>query len=153
MNVYFTETGWCDYLYWQTQDKKTLKRINNLVRDIERDGGFDGIGKPEPLQYGLSGLWSRRIDLVEPVGDENDARAPRREGFHHIEELFRFGYGERGGRFIHDKDTRVQREGFQDLRHLSFCHAEPRDGQVGVQFWLRPKLKRQRRTSIVERMF
>jgi toxin YoeB len=62
MNIDFTETGWRDYLYWQAQDKKTLKRINNLIQDIERGGGFDGIGKPEPLRYGLSGLWSRRID-------------------------------------------------------------------------------------------
>ena len=58
--VWFDE-AWADYLYWQTQDKKTLKRINALIRDIER-GGFDGIGKPEPLKGDLSGFWSRRID-------------------------------------------------------------------------------------------
>ena len=50
-------------LYWQIQDKKTLKRINMLLKDIER-GNFDGIGKPEPLKGDLSGFWSRRIDEV-----------------------------------------------------------------------------------------
>ena len=53
--------AWEDYIYWQSQDKKTLKRINSLLRDIERDN-FDGIGKPEPLKGELSGFWSRRID-------------------------------------------------------------------------------------------
>ena len=57
----FTSRAWSDYLYWQTQDKKTLKRINTLLRDIER-GSFDGLGKPEPLKEDLSGFWSRRID-------------------------------------------------------------------------------------------
>ena len=55
------DTAWADYLYWQTQDKKTLKRINLLIKDIERNA-FDGIGKPEPLKGELSGFWSRRID-------------------------------------------------------------------------------------------
>ena len=50
-----------DYVYWQTQDKKTLKRINMLIKDIGRNP-FDGIGKPEPLKGELSGFWSRRID-------------------------------------------------------------------------------------------
>jgi len=53
--------AWDDYLYWQTQDKKTLKRINTLLKDIDRNG-YDGIGKPEPLTGNLSGYWSRRID-------------------------------------------------------------------------------------------
>jgi len=57
----FTPDGWEDYLYWQSQDKKTLKRINQLVRDILREP-FDGIGKPEPLRENLAGYWSRRID-------------------------------------------------------------------------------------------
>ena len=61
MNISFTETGWRDYLYWQSQDKKTLKRINQLLHDIERNG-YDGIGKPEALKGDLSGWWSRRID-------------------------------------------------------------------------------------------
>ena len=55
------DEAWEDYLYWQMQDKKTLKRINILLRDIERSP-FDGIGKPEPLRGELSGFWSRRID-------------------------------------------------------------------------------------------
>ena len=50
-----------DYLYWQTQDKRILKRINQLIKDIERNG-YDGIGKPESLKYDLQGFWSRRID-------------------------------------------------------------------------------------------
>ena len=57
----FEDRAWDDYLYWQTQDKKTLKRINMLLKDIQRDA-FNGIGKPEPLKDNLSGLWSRRID-------------------------------------------------------------------------------------------
>ena len=53
--------AWQDYVYWQMQDKKTLKRINMLIKDIGRNP-FDGIGKPEPLKGELSGFWSRRID-------------------------------------------------------------------------------------------
>lgn len=53
--------AWEDYLYWQKQDKKTLKRINNLIQDIDRKG-YDGIGKPEALTGNLQGYWSRRID-------------------------------------------------------------------------------------------
>ncbi|MBT3186366.1 MAG: Txe/YoeB family addiction module toxin [Candidatus Thioglobus sp.] len=53
--------AWNDYLYWQTQDKKTLKRINKLITDTMRHP-FKGIGKPEPLRNNLSGFWSRRID-------------------------------------------------------------------------------------------
>lgn len=60
-NISFSEEGWGDYLYWQTQDKKTLKRINLLLQDILRNG-YDGIGKPESLRENLSGFWSRRID-------------------------------------------------------------------------------------------
>lgn len=55
------DKAWDDYLYWQSHDKKTLKRINQLIRDTERDS-FNGIGKPEPLKGDLSGFWSRRID-------------------------------------------------------------------------------------------
>ena len=56
-----SDIAWEDYCYWQTQDKKTLKRINLLLKDIDRNG-YDGIGKPEPLTGDLSGYWSRRID-------------------------------------------------------------------------------------------
>ena len=62
MRKTWTEQGWDDYLYWQTQDKKTLRRINDLVKDIERNGIASGIGKPEPLKGDLQGFWSRRID-------------------------------------------------------------------------------------------
>lgn len=55
------EEAWDDYIYWQSQDKKTLKRINLLIKDILRQP-FEGIGKPEPLKYNMSGCWSRRID-------------------------------------------------------------------------------------------
>ena len=55
--------AWEDYLYWQKQDKKTLKRINMLLQDIDRNG-YSGIGKPEPLKGNLQGYWSRRIDDV-----------------------------------------------------------------------------------------
>ncbi|MDR1194405.1 MAG: Txe/YoeB family addiction module toxin [Peptococcaceae bacterium] len=61
MEKLWTEKAWDDYIYWQTQDKKTLNRINQLIKDIER-GGYDGIGKPESLRGDLSGWWSRRID-------------------------------------------------------------------------------------------
>lgn len=57
----WTDESWNDYLYWQTQDTKTLKRINRLITDIKR-APFEGIGKPEPLKENLSGFWSRRID-------------------------------------------------------------------------------------------
>lgn len=60
MNKLWSDRAWDDYLYWQTQDKKTLKRINDLVKDIERNGLSEGIGKPEPLRY--RSAWSRRID-------------------------------------------------------------------------------------------
>lgn len=64
--------AWDDYLYWQTTDKKTLKRINGLIRDIERQP-FEGLGKPEPLKHQWTGYWSRRIDrehrLVYKVTD------------------------------------------------------------------------------------
>ena len=59
--IAWTGEAWKDYLYWQTQDKKTLKRINKLINDTMRQP-FEGIGKPEPLRENLSGFWSRRID-------------------------------------------------------------------------------------------
>ncbi len=58
----WTTGGREDYLYWQTQDRKTLKRINTLIEDILRDDPFAGIGKPEPLKHALAGVWSRHID-------------------------------------------------------------------------------------------
>lgn len=57
----WTDAAWKDYVYWQIQDKKTLKRLNKIINDCERSP-FEGIGKPEPLKENLSGFWSRRID-------------------------------------------------------------------------------------------
>jgi toxin YoeB len=62
----FDQDGWEDYTYWQGQDRKTLKRLNLLIRDILRDP-FEGMGKPEPLKHVLSGAWSRRIDDANRV--------------------------------------------------------------------------------------
>lgn len=61
MILSWSDEAWDDYLYWQSTDKQTLKRINALIKDIKRSP-FDGIGKPEPLKHDLSGYWSRRID-------------------------------------------------------------------------------------------
>lgn len=61
MNKAFTDIGWEDYLYWQTEDRKMLRKINTLLKNIERNGN-EGIGKPEPLTGDLSGFWSRRIN-------------------------------------------------------------------------------------------
>jgi len=57
----WTNEAWTDYIYWQSQNRKTLKRINQIIEDIKRTP-FQGIGKPEPLRENLSGFWSRRID-------------------------------------------------------------------------------------------
>lgn len=62
MRKTWTEQGWDDYLFWQMQDKKTLRKINDLIKDIERNGPGVGIGKPEPLKGDLKGFWSRHID-------------------------------------------------------------------------------------------
>lgn len=70
----WTDEAWNDYTYWQSQDKKTLKRINKLIADVKRSP-FEGIGKPEPLKENLAGFWSRRIDetnrLVYSVEDSS----------------------------------------------------------------------------------
>ena len=69
----WTDEAWKDYIYWQSQDKKTLKRINKLIEETKKLP-FEGIGKPEPLKENLSGFWSRRIDdtnrLVYAVDDD-----------------------------------------------------------------------------------
>ena len=61
MKIAFTPEGWGDYLYWQQYDKKNLKRINELIKDIKRSP-FSGLGKPEPLRFEFQGCWSRRIN-------------------------------------------------------------------------------------------
>ena len=74
MNILFTDTGWEQYTEWQGRDKKIIKRINQLLKSIDRDGALQGIGKPEPLKYDKSGLYSRRIDeanrLVYQITDD-----------------------------------------------------------------------------------
>lgn len=62
MRLSWAESAWKDYLYWQQTDRKTLKRINTLIKDITRQP-FTGLGDPEPLKHSWSGYWSRRIDL------------------------------------------------------------------------------------------
>ena len=62
MKILFMDTAWEDYLYWQKQDKKTLKKINALIKEIQRNP-FKGIGAPEPLKHNLAGYWSKRITL------------------------------------------------------------------------------------------
>lgn len=66
MRLLWEESAWEEYTYWQTQDKKTVKRINALIKDIMRSP-FEGIGKPEALKENLSGFWSRRIDEANRI--------------------------------------------------------------------------------------
>jgi toxin YoeB len=74
MKIVFSKNSWEDYLSWQTEDKKMLNKINELIKDIQRTA-YTGIGKPEPLKFDLAGLWSRRIDrehrlVYQVIGDE-----------------------------------------------------------------------------------
>jgi toxin YoeB len=82
--IAFDPNGWEDYVYWQTQDRKTLKRINQLITDALRDP-FAGIGKSEALKHILSGAWSRRIDdtnrLVYYVTDDHIVILQAREHY------------------------------------------------------------------------
>lgn len=61
-SLLFTDNGWEDYLDWQKEDEKKLKRINLLIEDVRRNGNLNGIGKPEALKGNLQGFYSRRID-------------------------------------------------------------------------------------------
>jgi len=74
MNLTFAPKAWDSYLYWQKTDKAIVKRINSLIKDIQRTP-FEGIGKPEPLKHALSGFWSRRINdehrIVYKVTEDN----------------------------------------------------------------------------------
>ena len=85
MNKIWQDEAWEDYLYWQMQDRKTLKRINLLLQDIDRNG-YKGLGKPEPLKGNLSGWWSRRIDsnnrLISRVADGQIEIAQCRSHYH-----------------------------------------------------------------------
>ena len=82
--IAFDPNGWEDYVYWQTQDRKTLKRVTQLIADALRDP-FAGIGKPEPLKHILCGAWSRRIDdanrLVSYVTDDHIVILQAREHY------------------------------------------------------------------------
>jgi toxin YoeB len=73
MPIKFSDQAWDDYLYWQANDRATIKRINTLLKEIQRSP-FEGIGKPETLKHNLSGFWSRRIDeehrLIYAVQDD-----------------------------------------------------------------------------------
>lgn len=74
MTLVWSSGAWDDYVGWQSQDRRMVKRINALIKDIER-GGYEGIGKPEPLKHALAGYWSRRIDdehrlVCRIVGEE-----------------------------------------------------------------------------------
>lgn len=75
MNKVWSDLAWEEYVSWQNEDRKTLRRINALIKDIERNGVLQGIGKPEALKYEFSGWYSRRIDeknrLVYRVVDES----------------------------------------------------------------------------------
>jgi len=74
MKLIFSDEAWEEYLYWQSRDKKIVKKINTLIKDIKREP-FEGLGKPEPLKHQLSGYWSRRINeehrLVYEVFEES----------------------------------------------------------------------------------
>ena len=74
MNKIFTKNGWEDYIYWQTEDRKTLRKINQLIEDIARNGN-EGMGKPEALRGNFAGFWSRRINdkdrLIYKIDEEN----------------------------------------------------------------------------------
>ena len=71
MNKLFTPESWDDYLYWQKNEKKNLRRINELIKEIKRNP-FKGKGKPEPLKYQLQGCWSRKIDQEHRIVYEVD---------------------------------------------------------------------------------
>ena len=75
MKVFFEKEAWKEYLYWQKTDKKVLRKINDLIKEIQRSP-LDGIGKPEPLRFDLSGYWSRRINqelrLVYKISEQSD---------------------------------------------------------------------------------
>ena len=78
MNKIWADEAWEDYLYWQTQDKKTLKRINMLIKDIDRNGPMNGIGEPEALKENRQGYFSRRIN------EKDRLVYPSRSPFRHI---------------------------------------------------------------------
>ena len=66
MNVIFTKSGWEEYLFWQKNDRKMLKRVNDLIKEISRTP-YSGRGKPEKLKFDMTNMWSRRIDLKHRI--------------------------------------------------------------------------------------
>jgi toxin YoeB len=80
----FTGNSWADYLYWQSQDKKTLRQINKLIQDIDRNGNT-GIGKPEPLKGDMVSYWSRHIDeknrMIRGIGFHTPLLAAFNKGY------------------------------------------------------------------------
>jgi toxin YoeB len=86
VKVVFSTRGWDDYQWWQRQDRKLLKRINQLIQDVMRNGN-EGIGKPEPLKHGFQGYWSRRINdehrLVYKIVDDEIRIAACRYHYEH----------------------------------------------------------------------
>lgn len=86
MRIVFSARAWEDYLWWQQQDRKLLKRINRVIEDVTRHGN-EGIGKPEPLKHGFQGYWSRRISdehrLVYKVLDDEVRIAACRYHYEH----------------------------------------------------------------------
>ena len=79
MKITFASQAWEDYLWWQVQDRRILRRINALVADIARNGN-EGIGRPEPLKHGFQGYWSRRInDEHRLIGPDRPVPLPLRE--------------------------------------------------------------------------
>lgn len=85
MKLTFSTRAWEEYLYWQSTDKKILKRINLLIKDIQRNP-HEGIGKPEPLKHGLSGYWSRRINDEHRIvyKQEEDAILIAQVRYHYV---------------------------------------------------------------------
>jgi len=86
MNITFSSKAWEDYLFWQKTDKKTLKRIHLLIKDIRRSP-FEGIGKPEALKFNLSGCWSRRITEEHRIvyTPEDDSITILQLRYHYVE--------------------------------------------------------------------
>ena len=89
MKIIFLSTGWEDYLYWQNTDKSILKKVNALIKEVERMP-FEGSGKPEPLKHNLAGWWSRRINLEHRLvyKIENEAIIILQCRYHYLYSLF-----------------------------------------------------------------
>lgn len=111
MRLVFTTRSWDDYLYWQQNDKRVLRRINGLIKDIQR-GPFEGTGKPEPLKHQLQGLWSLRIHeehcLIYEVTEDELRIIACRYHYWDLAPVRRtpFGFSVDGGAARHGADQR-----------------------------------------------